>query len=72
MYPFEKQFVYQYSYMSAYSLILVTKFWDIVICLCMCKGRTGHVKVLDSKYCRQTTSKVEIIIPVTVKRESQN
>jgi len=29
--------------------ISVTTLWDMIIRLCMCKGRMGHLKVLDSK-----------------------
>jgi len=33
----------------SFGLISVTKLWDMIICLCMCKGRTHHVKVQKSK-----------------------
>jgi len=33
----------------SFFLISVTKLWDMIICLCMCKGQTNHVKVLKYK-----------------------
>jgi len=32
----------------SFFLISVTKLWDLIIRLCMCKGRTHHVNVLES------------------------
>ena len=29
-------------------LISLTELWDMTICLCMCKGHTGHTRVQDS------------------------
>jgi hypothetical protein len=32
----------------SFFLISVSKLWDMIIILCMCKGRTHHVNVLES------------------------
>ena len=33
----------------SFFLISVSKLWDMIFHQCVCKGRTGHVNVLDSK-----------------------
>jgi len=48
-------------------LISVTKLWDIIIRLCMCKGHTGHTKVLNSKPSWLTVDQPDIILPLTDK-----
>jgi len=44
----EMQFVYQFSCVS-FVLISVNTLWDMIIRLCMCKGWTHCVKVLEPK-----------------------
>ena len=52
-------------------LILVTKLWDIIIRLCMCKGRTSHKKVPESKsYCK-TAKKLDFSLPISFTWESK-
>jgi len=46
--------------------------WDTIICLCMCKGGTRHVNVLEWNLRCKTTNKLDICLPNTVKRESKN
>jgi len=41
-------------------LILVTNLWDIIICLCMCNGRTHHAKVVGFKSGCKMTNKHNI------------
>jgi len=53
-------------------LISVTKWWDMIICLCMCKGRIGHANVLDFKSHWLTTNKRDIVLPITGKSDSYN
>jgi len=52
--------------------ILVNKLRDMIMCLCMCNGCTGHPKHLDSKSCQQMTNTLDIVLPATVKPESKN
>jgi len=50
-------------------LISLTKLWDMIIRLRMCKGHTGHMKVLDSKPSWLTTNHRDIVQPLTDKWE---
>ena len=50
----------------------VTKLWDMIIRLCMCKGGTYHVKVLVSKFSWKTTNKLRSAFPITVNSKSIN
>jgi hypothetical protein len=52
-------------------LMSVTKLWDMIICLCMCKGQTHHVKVLKSKSGCKTAITYGFILQVTVKWQSK-
>ena len=56
----------------SYFLISVTRLWDIIIRLCMCKGRTHHVNVLKSKSHWETAQPVSLLLHVTVKRQSKS
>jgi len=56
----------------SFYLISVTKLWDMIICLCICKGRMGHANVLDCKLCRLMTTEHHIVMLVTVKSEYQH
>jgi len=51
-------------------LILVTKLWDIIIRLCMCKGRTHYVRVLESKSCGKPAKIFDFYLQITVKWQS--
>jgi len=51
-------------------LISVIKFWDVIIRLCLCKGRTNHVKVLESKSGDKTADTFDLHQHVTVERTS--
>jgi len=53
-------------------LISVTKLWDMIIRLCMCKGRTHHVKVLESKSHFKTAKTYGFFLQVTVKSQSKS
>ena len=48
-------------------LISVTQLWDMIICQCKCKGRTHHVKVLDSKSHCTTAKTCGFFLQVTAK-----
>jgi len=50
-------------------LISVTKLWDMIIRLCIFKGRMGHAKVLDTKLHWLTTNELDMVLLVTVKSE---
>jgi len=56
----------------SYFLISVTKLWDLIICLCMCKGRTHHVNVLQSKSLCKTAQTFSFHLHVTVKPQSES
>jgi len=47
-------------------LISVTKLWDMIICLWMCKGPTHHVTVLEPKSSSQMANKLNFSLPITV------
>jgi len=51
----------------SFLLISMTKLWDMMIRLCMCKGRTHHVKVLDSNSHCKTAKTCSFFLQVTVK-----
>jgi len=40
--------------------------------MCVSKGYTGHVKILDSKSIWQTTNELDLILAVVVKRERKS
>ena len=44
--------------------ISLTIVWDIITHLCMCKGHTGHMKVIDSKLGWLTSDVHDIILPL--------
>jgi len=52
--------------------ISATELCDMKIRLCMSKGRKGHANVADCKLFQWTTNKLDIVLPVMVKQESQN
>jgi len=47
-------------------LIWVTKLWDLIIRLCMCKGRTHHVQALESDSRCKTGKTFSFILQVTL------
>jgi len=47
--------------------ISATKLLDRIIHQCVCKDRTGHVKVLDFKSSRQMANKYYMVLSVKVK-----
>jgi len=53
-------------------LISVTKLWDMIICLCKCKGQTHHPKVLESKSGCKMSKTFDFCWQVTVKSESNS
>jgi len=55
-----------------FCLISVTKLWDMIIRLCMCKGRTHNVTVLKSKSGCETAILFDFILQVTVKWQSKS
>ena len=55
----------------SYFLISVTTLWDMIFDQCVCKGRTGHANVLDSKSGCSMASKLDIDLPVTVMLETK-
>jgi len=56
----------------SFFLISVTKLGDMIIRLCMCKGRTHHVNVLESKSHCKTAKTFCFILQVTVKWQSKS
>jgi len=56
----------------SFALISVTKLWDLIICLCMCKGRTHHMKILASESRCKTAKTFSFILQVTVKWQSKS
>jgi len=52
-------------------LISGTKLWDMIICLCMCKGRTHHTKGLESISHCKTANTCDYCLPITLKWESK-
>jgi len=53
-------------------LISVTKLWDMIFRLCMCKGRTHHLKVLEFKSGTKTADRFDFYLQVTVKWQSKS
>jgi len=51
-------------------LISVTKLWDMIIRLCMCKGRISHAKALDFISHWLTTNEHDIVLPITGKSDN--
>lgn len=43
---------------------LLFKFWDVIICLGICKGQMDRAKVLHSKPSRKMPNEDEIVLPV--------
>jgi len=56
----------------SYYFISVTKLWDMIIHLCMCKGRTHCVNVLQSKSHCKTAQMFSFHVHMTVKRQSKS
>jgi len=56
----------------SFFLISVTKLWDMIICLCMCKGRTHHTKDLESKSPCKTANTCDYCLLITVRWESKS
>jgi len=52
-------------------LISVNISRDIIICLCMCKGRTHHVNVVESKSGCKTGNRFDLCSPITVAWEGK-
>jgi len=50
----------------------VTKLWDMIIRLCMCKGWTHHAKVLESKSACQRANKFNFCLPISDEWESKS
>ena len=53
-------------------LISVTKLWDMVMYLCMCKGRMHHTKGLGTKSRCKMANTCNYCLPITVKWESKS
>jgi len=56
----------------SFFLISVTKLWDLIIRLCMCKGRTRHMNILESESRCKTAKTFSFILQVTVKLQSKS
>jgi len=56
----------------SYFLISVTKLWDLIVRLCMCKGRTHHVNVLETESLCKTAKTFSFILQVTAKWQSKS
>jgi len=56
----------------SFFLLSVTKLWDMIIRLCMCKGRTHHVNDLESISHCKTAKTFCFILQVTVKWQSKS
>jgi len=56
----------------SFYVISVTKLWDMIIRLCMCKGRIGHATFLNFNSHCLTTDVRDIILPVTVTWDNSN
>jgi len=56
----------------SFFLISMTKLWDKIIRLCMCKGRTHHENVVESKSHCMTAKTFCFILQVTVKWQSKS
>jgi len=56
----------------SFVLISVTKLCDMIIHLCICKGRTHHSNVGNSKSLLNMTNEPVIVFPVTVLCQSKN
>jgi len=54
------------------NLISVTKLWDMMIRLCMCKGQTDHPKVVESKSGCKMANTFDFCLQATVKWESNS
>ena len=54
----------------SFFLISVNKLWDMIICLCKCKGRTHHENVLESKAGCQMSNTLDFCLRITVLWES--
>ena len=52
--------------------ISVTKLWDMIIRLSMCKGQTHHAKVSESKSVRKTANTFDFYLPITVQWQSKS
>jgi len=53
-------------------LILVTKLWDMIIFVWMCKGRMHHAKVREPKSCCNPANPLHYCLLITVKGESKS
>jgi len=56
----------------SFYLISVTKLWDMIIRLCMCKSQIGNANILDFKSHWLMTNDRDIILPVTVQLANWN
>jgi hypothetical protein len=56
----------------SFCLISVTKLWNMIIRLCMCKCQTQHLNVLESKSHCKTAKTFCFILQVTVKWQSKS
>jgi len=56
----------------SFFLISLTKLWDMIIRLCICKGRTHHVNFLESESHCMTTKTFCFVLQVTVKWQSKS
>ena len=57
---------------ASFYLISVNKLGDMIIRLCVCKGRMGYANVLDSKSHWLTTNQHDIFLPGTGKSDKLN
>ena len=56
----------------SFFFILVTKLWDMIIHLCMCKGRTHHAKDIQSLSGCNIANTFDFCLPIAVKWESNS
>ena len=56
----------------SFFLISVIKLWDMIICLCMCKGRTHHVKFLESNSHFKLAKTYGFFLHVTLNWQSES
>ena len=56
----------------SFDLMAVTKLWNKIVRLRMCKGRIGHANVLGMISCWLVTNELYIVLPITIKWDNKN
>jgi len=56
----------------SFFLISVTKLWDMIFCLCMCKGQTHYAEGLESKSGFKMAHTFVFCLLITAKEESKS